>query len=68
VEFLDTMPEDRAILSVLCNNIALEHIDTKIEKHKLIKSKPYMKKQNRTGDIAQWQCWYAHYRVKKTTD
>jgi hypothetical protein len=59
------MSDERASLEVLCKQIAFEHLD-KSCKFKVLKSRPYIKKQNRTGDIAQWQCWHTHLRISKT--
>lgn len=46
----------------ICTRIALESVAPD-EICKVIKSVPYVKKQNRMGDMAQWQCWHIHLRT-----
>lgn len=51
VDFLDAMPDDQAVLKDLCTNIALDSIK-KGQTFKIIKSAPYIKKNNRNSDVS----------------
>ena len=56
VDYLDKMPDEKAVLKEFCQNAALQRIEDKVN-FLFNESRPYVKKYNLTQDKAQWSCW-----------